>query len=54
MNDKEWRPAEVLGRVQRGEWKLSETARMLEISYRQSKRIWRRYRSCRTIRPGRT
>jgi len=45
MNDKEWRRGEVLGRVQRGEWKLSEAARMLEISYRQTKRIWRRYRA---------
>ena len=34
---------EVLGRVKRGELKLSEAARMLDISYRQTKRIWRRY-----------
>ena len=43
MNDKELRRGEVLGRVKRGELKLSEAARMLDISYRQSKRIWRRY-----------
>ena len=45
MNDKELRRGEVLGRVQRGELKLSEAARMLDISYRQTKRIWRRYRA---------
>ena len=43
MNDKELRRGEVLGRVKRGELKLSEAAQMLEISYRQTKRIWRRY-----------
>ena len=43
MNDKELRRGEVLGRVKRGELKLSEAARMLDISYRQTKRIWRRY-----------
>ena len=43
MNDKELRRGEVLGRVKRGELKLSEAGRMLAISYRQSKRIWRRY-----------
>ena len=43
MNDKELRRGEVLGRVKRGELKLSEAAQMLETSYRQTKRIWRRY-----------
>ena len=43
MNDKELRRGEVLGRVKRGEFKLSEAARMLDASYRQTKRIWRRY-----------
>ena len=43
MNDKELRRGEVLGRVKRGELKLSEAAQMLEISYRQTKRMWRRY-----------
>ena len=40
---KEWRRGQVLGRVKRGEWKLSEAARMLAISDRQRKRIGRRY-----------
>ena len=43
MNDKELRRGEVLGRVKRGELKLSEAARILDISYRQTKRIWKRY-----------
>ena len=43
MNDKELRRGEVLGRVKRGELKLSEAAQLLEISYRHTKRIWRRY-----------
>ncbi len=44
MSDKELRRSEVLGRVRRGEWKLSEAAMRLEISYRQAKRLWSRYR----------
>ena len=43
MNDKELRRGEVLGRVKRGELKLSEAARMLEVSYRQAKRLKKRY-----------
>ena len=43
MNDKELRRGEVLGRVKRGELKLSEAAQLLEISCRHTKRIWRRY-----------
>ena len=44
MSDKELRRSEVLGRVRRGEWKLSEAAMRLEIRYRQAKRLWSRYR----------
>ena len=44
MSDKELRRSEVLSRVRRGEWKLSEAAVRLEISYRQAKRLWSRYR----------
>ena len=43
MSDKELRRGEVLGRVKRGELKLTEAAQLLEISYRQTKRMWRRY-----------
>ena len=44
MSDKELRRSEVLSRVRRGEWKLNEAAARLEISYRQAKRLWSRYR----------
>lgn len=44
MSDKELRRGEVLSRVQRGELKLSEAADLLAVSYRQSKRLWSRYR----------
>ncbi len=35
---------EVMGRVGSGDLKLSDAAVMLELSYRQAKRLWRRYR----------
>jgi transposase len=34
----------VMGRVKNGDLKLSDAAVMLEVSYRQAKRLWRRYR----------
>src|SRR5260370_14683435 len=34
----------VMGRVGSGELKLSDAGVMLELSYRQAKRLWRRYR----------
>jgi transposase len=37
--------AGVLRRVKEGKLKLSSAARLLEISYRQTKRIWKRYRT---------
>ena len=43
MNDKELRRGEVLSRVKRGELSLSEAAQLLDISYRHTKRIGRRY-----------
>ncbi len=44
MSEKELRRVEVLGRVAAGELKLVQGAEVLEISYRQGKRMWRRYR----------
>lgn len=44
MSEKELRRVAVLGRVAGGELKLVQAAELLEISYRQGKRIWRRYR----------
>ena len=43
MNAKELRRGEVLRRVKRGELKLTEAAELLEISYRQAKRLKKRY-----------
>ena len=37
--------AEVMGRVKAGSLRLREAAELLELSYRQSKRVWARYRA---------
>ncbi len=44
MSKDEQTRAEVLGRVKRGELRLQGAAEILRVSYRQAKRIWRRYR----------
>src|SRR6202521_4591472 len=44
MSSGELERVEVMGRVGSGELKLSAAAVMLELSYRQTKRLWRRYR----------
>jgi len=44
MSERELRRVAVLGRVAAGELKLVQAAELLELSYRQGKRIWRRYR----------
>ena len=43
MSAKEVRRGEVLSRVKRGELKLTEAAELLELSYRQAKRLKKRY-----------
>src|SRR6266566_6780753 len=43
MSSRELERAEVMGRVASGDLKLSDAAVMLELSYRQTKRLWRRY-----------
>lgn len=43
MSEKELRRVTVLERVAAGEWKLVQAAELLGISYRQGKRIWRRF-----------
>jgi len=43
MSAKELRRGEVLSRVKRGELKLTEAAELLEVSYRQAKRLKKRY-----------
>lgn len=44
MSSEELRRAEVLARVKRKELKLRNAAELLELSYRQVKRLWKRYR----------
>ena len=44
MSSKELSRAEVMGRVKVGSLRLIEAAELLELSYRQAKRIWARYR----------
>lgn len=43
MSSRELERVEVIGRVASGELKLKHAAEMLELSYRQTKRLWRRY-----------
>ena len=44
MSQRELRRVEVLSRVKEGELKLVSAAEMLQVSYRQGKRLWKRYR----------
>ena len=44
LSSKEVHRAEVLGRVKAGNLKLGEAAELLDLSYRQMKRVWKRYR----------
>ena len=43
MSGRELERVEVMGRVASGDVKLSDAGVMLELSYRQTKRLWRRY-----------
>lgn len=45
MSEEELRRGELLSRVKRGELKLGEAAELLRVSYRQAKRLMRRYRA---------
>jgi transposase len=44
MSRRELERVEVMGRVARGDLRLQHAAQMLELSYRQTKRVGRRYR----------
>jgi transposase len=44
MSGRELERVEVMGRVTKRDLKLSDAAALLELSYRQIKRVWRRYR----------
>jgi transposase len=45
MSDRELRRAAVLAKVADESWKLVEAAERMELSYRQAKRLWKRYRA---------
>jgi len=44
MSRRELERVEVMGRVKNGDLQLRDAAAMLGLSYRQTKRVWRRYR----------
>jgi len=44
MSARELERVQVMGRVESGDLKLTDAAGMLELSYRQVKRLWQRYR----------
>jgi transposase len=44
MSGHELDRVEVMGRVKNGDLRLNDAAVMLNVSYRQAKRLWRRYR----------
>src|SRR5258708_39211834 len=44
MSTRELRRAEVLARVKSETLRLVDAAKILEVSYRQGKRLWQRYR----------
>ncbi len=44
LSSKELSRAEVMGRVKAGNLRLGEASELLELSYRQARRIWARYR----------
>ncbi|HEY6766849.1 MAG TPA: helix-turn-helix domain-containing protein [Candidatus Sulfotelmatobacter sp.] len=44
MSRRELERVEVMGRVAKQDLRLTDAAAMLELSYRQTKRVWQRYR----------
>jgi transposase len=44
MSNEERKRSEVMGRVKKGNLRLQNAAEILGISYRQTKRVWKRYR----------
>src|SRR5579872_264102 len=44
MSEREVRRAAVLAQVAAKEWTLGEAAERMELSYRQTKRLWKQYR----------
>ena len=46
MSSEELRRVEVMARVKSGGLKVGDAGEMLGVSYRQAKRLWKRYRKC--------
>jgi len=44
MNKRELKRAAVLSQVKEGNWSLKQAAARMAVSYRQAKRLWKRYR----------
>lgn len=44
MSDGEWRRAAVLAQVESGSWTVVAATERMELGYRQTKRLWKRYR----------
>ena len=44
MSNKELRRVEVLARVRSKQLRIVDASKLLQVSYRQAKRLWRRYR----------
>ena len=44
MSEREVRRAAVLAQIAAKEWRLREAAERMELSYGQTKRVWKRYR----------
>jgi transposase len=45
MSERELRRAAVLAQVKSGGWTIGEAGERMELSYRQAKRLWKRYQS---------
>ena len=45
MSEQEVRRAAVFSRGVKGGWTLLEAAERMEVSYRQAKRLWKRYQA---------
>jgi hypothetical protein len=45
MSERELRRAAVLAQVAGGTWTLTLAAEQMELSYRQGKRLWKRYQA---------
>jgi hypothetical protein len=43
MSNREMKRGVILAQVKSGAWTLVEAAERMEVSYRQAKRLWKRY-----------